>query len=188
MTAGYIIPFPYDIAVKCIIDQESGEPIVGVHTGVTNLGPMDPIGFHSKIQTSEHPYWKEKWAPQKAYKFMNPWIIKTPPGVSCMFVHPQHQGINKWEILSGVVDTDSYQTNVLFPCLLKVQPGDEFIIEAGSPMVQVIPFKRETWTHSVSHKMTEDQEIEFRQADLKIEGTLGRGRYKTWFWNKKDYK
>lgn len=188
MTAGYIIPFPYDIAVKCIIDEDSGDSVVGVHAGVSNIGDMDPISFHSKVQTSKHPYWQEKWAPEKAYKFINPWVIKTPPGVSCMFLHPQHQGISKWEILSGVVDTDTYQTNVLFPALLKVKPGDEFIIEAGSPMAQVIPFKRDKWSHSVSHIMTKDQTIEFKKADSKIEGTIGRGRYKTWFWKKKEYK
>lgn len=188
MTAGYIIPFPYDIAVKCIIDEDSGEPVVGLHTGVSSFAGKEPVAYHAKSQTSNHPYWQEKWAPDKAYKFINPWVIKTPPGVSCIFIHPQHQGINKWEVLSGVVDTDVYMTNVLFPTLLKVKPGDEFIIKGGTPMVQVIPFERKKWTHSVSHIMTKEQDIAFRKADSKIEGTIGRNRYKTWFWKRKEYK
>lgn len=188
LTSGYIIPFPYDIAVKCIIDEDTGEPMVGVHTGVSDMAGKETVGFHARSQTSNHPYWKEKWAPDRAYKFINPWIIKTPPGVSCLFMHPQHHGIDKWEILSGVVDTDVYSTNVLFPAFLKVKPGDEFIIEGGSPMVQIIPFKREKWSHSVSHYMTEEQTIDFRKANSKVEGTLGRNRYKTWFWQRKEYK
>jgi len=188
MTAGYIIPFPYDIAVKCIVDENSGEAVVGVHIGVTSIGDMTPIAFHDKGQISEHPYWQEKWAPNKAYKFSNPWIVKTPPGVSCMFMHPQHQGISKWEVLSGVVDTDEYNLNVLLPSLLKVVPGDEFIIKAGTPMVQVVPFIREKWTHSVSHNITPEQDSFISKAKIKIEGALGGNRYRNLFWTKKEYK
>lgn len=190
MTSGYIIPFPYDIAVKCIIDEDTGEPVVGIHTGVKEFGGQEPVSYHNKAQISNHPYWQEqeKWAPDKAYKFTNPWLISTPPGVSCMFVHPQHHGITKWEVLSGVIDTDIYHTNILFPALLRVKPGDEFIIEGGTPMVQVIPFKRDKWTHEVKHYMSEDERIDFIQCNGKVEGTLGRNRYKKWFWQKKDYK
>jgi len=188
MTSGYIIPFPYDIAVKCIIDPDSGEEVIGIHTGVKELDGHEPIGFHARSQTSEHPYWKQGYSADKVYKFITPWVMKTPPGISCMFLHPQHQGIDKWEVQSGVVDTDVYQTNILFPAMLKCKPGDEFIIKGGSPMVQIIPFKREKWTHEVQHIMTPEQNIEFSKSDKLIEGTLSRNRYKTWFWHRKEYK
>lgn len=188
LTSGYIIPFPYDIGVKCIIDENTGEPVVGIHTAHQSYGGAAPIGFHSRSQISNHPYWEEKWAPDKAYKFVNPWIISTPPGVSCMILHPQHHDITKWEILSAVVDTDCYQSNILFPALFKVKPGDEFIIEGGTPMAQIIPFKRDKWNHQVSHHLSLEESTEFAKADGKVSGTLGVNRYKKWFWKRKVYK
>jgi len=183
MTAGYIIPFPFDIAIKCILDEETGEPVVAVSTGMGYT-----VEVHSKKQLNEHPYWKKNWAPKQAYKFQNPWLIKTPPGTSCMFVHPQHQGIDKWEIMPGVVDTDSYFSNIQFPALFKVIPGDEFIIKGGTPMCQVIPFQRQEWTHKVSQELSTEEESESKMSESKIKGTMGRNRYRTWFHSRKEYK
>ena len=37
MTAGYIIPFPYDVAVKCTFDEQIGEPVIGIYAGVPKI-------------------------------------------------------------------------------------------------------------------------------------------------------
>lgn len=77
-----------------------------------------------------------------AYKFINPFLIKTPPGYSCLFTHPFNQ-INPFLTLSGVVDTDMHPLAIQFPFLMI--KGWEGVIKAGTPIVQIIPFKREEW-------------------------------------------
>lgn len=77
-----------------------------------------------------------------AYKFSNPYVIKTPPGYSCIFTHPFNQ-VSPFYTMTGVVDTDMHPLAVQFPFLMV--KGFEGKISAGTPIVQIIPFKREEW-------------------------------------------
>lgn len=78
------------------------------------------------------------------FKINHGWSIKTPPGYSCLFLQPFYFFNENFQLLPAIVDTDSYNSPVLFPGYLKtnkivsVQPGD--------PLMQVIPFKRDNWT------------------------------------------
>jgi hypothetical protein len=45
------------------------------------------------------------------------------------------------EILSGLVDTDSYRSPVNFP-FVAIAPDGVYTIKKGTPLVQVIPFRR----------------------------------------------
>ena len=80
-------------------------------------------------------------------KYMTPWIIETDPGYSAIFLPP----INRLEIpivpLVGLVDTDTYFNNVNIPFIHTAMLPDEkkHVIPAGTPICQVIPFKREEW-------------------------------------------
>lgn len=189
MTAGYIIPFPYDVAVKCILDEQTGEPVIGIYAGIPKIGNLETIGRHELNQLNEYPLVKNKdFDAIKVFKFGNPWIIKTPPGVSCIFQHPQYQGYDKWEILSGVVDTDDYQNNILFPSLFRLKIGDEFVIRAGSPMAQVIPFERKSWAHEVKQVPSKEESILIDHSRYKINSSVGGNRYLRWFWKSKEYK
>ena len=80
-------------------------------------------------------------------KYMSPWIIETPPEYSLLFLPP----INRLEIpivpLVGLVDTDSYFNNVNIPFIhTHMEPDNKkHVIPAGTPICQLIPFKREEW-------------------------------------------
>ena len=50
----------------------------------------------------------------------------------------------RFEIISGIVDTDNYINTINFPFILHKR-DEQFLIKKGEPMVQVIPFKRESW-------------------------------------------
>ena len=76
-------------------------------------------------------------------KFTNPWIIETPPGWSVKFQNPANNWSNDIEIVQGVVDTDKYYNEVNFPFVWKGHEEGEFIIERGTPLIHVIPFKRD---------------------------------------------
>jgi len=102
--------------------------------------PIETITMHPEFQVKGY---KSLSLPVGAPKIQSPWGIKTPKGYSCLFISPMHRPKIGITILEGVVDTDGYNASVQFPFL--VDEGFEGIIPAGTPVVQVIPFKREDW-------------------------------------------
>jgi hypothetical protein len=79
--------------------------------------------------------------PRPACKFHNYWTIRTPPGVSCLFVPPLNRPNPVFEVVSGVVDTDKYVAHVNFPFFPLAADGLHRLAK-GTPLVQVIPFRR----------------------------------------------
>jgi hypothetical protein len=81
--------------------------------------------------------------PRPPCKFHNYWTVKTPPGWSCLFVPPLNRTNGVVEVVSGVVDTDTYHSLINFPFIATAADG-VYTLERGTPMVQVIPFRRDT--------------------------------------------
>jgi hypothetical protein len=81
------------------------------------------------------------------FKIINPWIIKTPPGYSCLFLPPMHRELDHFHILPAIVDTDLFRLPVNFPFIFNKYKYTSFkeTFEKGTPYVQVIPFKRDKW-------------------------------------------
>jgi hypothetical protein len=131
MTAGYIIVSPADVYVN---DSEEDKNVPYYQWADYGL-----ISFHPVAQAKNHPakngYDYPKWH--------NPWGIKSPKGYSTLFVSPMHQDL-PFTILPGIVDTDTYTAPVNFPFVLN-DPSWRGLIPAGTPLAQVIPFKRESW-------------------------------------------
>lgn len=94
----------------------------------------------SNGQTGECPIRNVKGRPDSDYlKLTNPWLIKTAPGWSCLFIQPQWEPNVDYDILAGVVNTDTYHhCNVVF----NIKTATGFTVEAGTPLLHVIPFKR----------------------------------------------
>lgn len=126
-----------------------------------------------------------------AYKFSNPYVIKTPPGYSCIFTNPFNQ-INQFYTLTGVVDTDLHELAVQFPFIMK--KGFSGKIPKDTAIVQIIPFKREDWEMSISEKPSKlDIQINHRTLDefesyrYAKDGNLIGGLYKKKYRKKKKY-
>tara|TARA_R100000988_G_scaffold28404_1_gene14603 strand:- start:500 stop:1186 length:687 start_codon:yes stop_codon:yes gene_type:complete len=170
MTAGYIIPFDQDYLVDPTENDFSVAPANREH---------NDFGYHNKTQLP--PEW-HKSTGENAGKFHNKWLIKTPPGYSCLFIHPMNRVEERWKIIEGVVDTDSYVNVINFPFILKKR-DKQFLIKKGEPMIQVIPFKRESW------KMWSGFYIEkLHSKTLNLLNSEWVDRYKNRFWNKKNFK
>lgn len=80
--------------------------------------------------------------PRPPCKFHNYWSIRTPPGWSCLFLPPLNRPNPVFECLAGVVDTDDYPALIHFP-FFATAPDGVYPIPAGTPLVQVIPFRRD---------------------------------------------
>ena len=91
-----------------------------------------------------------------------------------------HNQNDRFVILEGVVDTDNYYTAVNFPFVLKT-PDKEFMIPAGTPIAQVIPFKRDKWESSFSSDKESANGINTYLNSQFFD------RYKRMFWQRKSF-
>jgi hypothetical protein len=167
ITAGYIIESPADVWVS---KKEEGQWFEWADFGLISFHPIEQAPEHPSIKPFPYP----KWA--------NPWAIKTPKGYSTLFVQPFHRE-SVFTILPGIVDTDIYTAAVNFPFVIN-DPNFEGLIPKGTPIAQVIPFKRDSWNMQIGTK--KDLEEQFKIA--KNLQSKFFDRYKTMFWTRKEYK
>jgi hypothetical protein len=117
-------------------------------------------------------------------KLLNPWIIKTPKNYSCLFTNPfNHSHERKIRILDAIVDTDSFEVEINFPCFLKKIPNEqEYIFKKGEIIALVFPFLRNDWKMEVTDK------IDKNPLDKYIKSfSRSFDNYKSVFWKKKKY-
>jgi len=169
MTAGYIIETPYDI----YIHQTSEGPIF-------QWSDTPAVAFQVMDQFQNHPYSRDI---NYAARILHPWSIKTPKGWSIMVMEPQHHEQGPITCVSAIVDTDEY--SLPFNMFIKLRDKNfEGMIPAGTPFIQVIPFKRENWVSFLGNK----KEKEKYAIDKSKFGTVFFDRYKKFWWKKKEYK
>lgn len=165
MSAGYI----YSTPVEVIFDPKSAT-FAWSHE-------YEFIQWHQNEQIAG---WKatDEYMPV-AFKWRNLNIIKTPPGWSCLFTHPLNRMDLPFQTLSAIVDTDKHDVPTHFPFFMK--HGFEGKIPAGTPIVQIIPFKRQDWK-SVTDEYDKDSAAMFKET------ILVEDNYKKNTWEKKSYE
>ena len=112
------------------------------------------------------------------------WGIKTPKGYSTLFTHPFNRTELPFFTFTGIVDTDNHSgnTNINFG----VKTGFEGVIEKGTPIVQVFPFKRDTWKSKIPKNPSSYREQDYKHRvwrDLKL-----RHWYRDDLWVTKRYR
>jgi len=199
INSGYIIKTPVDVYISQInaeyADSEhfdkTGEtiplseekakeykfPKTVPHYEWANFGILQ---FHPVEQALNHP---SRNGHQGSYpKWINPWAIQTPPGYSVAFVQPWHRE-SVFTIMPGVVDTDTYTSPVNFPFVLNDTKW-QGLIPAGTPIAQVIPFKREEWQMDIGK---EENLIDQAKTTNKLK-TRFFDSYKNQFRQPKEYR
>lgn len=131
MATGYIIPLWADIQVT---QQGLDFPLV---TWRTRHDIFELHGDPSREIPAPAGY------DQIVYKYLNAWIPQTPKGYSCLVVSPLGYQNLPFKAVPAIVDTDKSTFELVFPVWIKT--GLEGIVEAGTPMAQIIPFKRDEW-------------------------------------------
>ena len=107
--------------------------------------------------------------------------VRPPDGYSLLYTHP----LNRWELpfLTSSAVIDDYimpGANMSF----FIKKGFEGEIPAGTPIVQVIPFKREDWVAKSTKGLWD-------KADATVKAPISEllnGHYRKNFWKKKMYK
>ena len=183
ITGGYILYSYSDVFV-------SQKPVADPETGIPNgktvpwyEWPSYPIiSFHPVVQAPNHPDRKDLVDDGSYPKWINPWAIKTPPGYSVLFTQPMHRA-SPFTILDGIVDTDQYNSPVNFPFVLN-DWGFEGLIPAGTPMAQVIPFKRDAWQMEIGAQ----EQLQDQNKTTRLLRTRFFDSYKAQFRQPKEYK
>jgi hypothetical protein len=169
-TAGYLILTHSDITVS-------------VENGITDYkwayDTGDLITFHDGRQMIGYRGFD---LPMGAPKLKNPWGIKTPKGYSCYFMPPPHRNPSGLRILEGVVDTDTYTNSVQFPFLL--DEGFVGDIPAGTPIAQVIPFKRDNFKMSIGSNADRTA----NHAAMRLAKSTWLNGYRNFFRQEKNYQ
>lgn len=168
MTSGYIYKLPCDIF---FVDPEeyNGKRVVWTSA-------FSAVAAHGVMQVGKMPILENY---DNVLKWIFPYNIRTPRGYSCMFSHPKYNIDLPFLTLDGVVDTDTHPVPINFPFLLK--KGFVGKVSAGTPVCQIVPFKRENWTHKVIKN--KNLQIEKDKFSMIIE----KG-YKKKSWKRKEYK
>ncbi len=130
MSTGWLIPLAATVRLEITKD--------GRHVSAGWDFDRTMVSNHGMHQVKGHA-----WGDRPPMKFHNYWTITTPPGWSCLFINPLNRPNGLFEIVAGVVDTDTYASPIHFP-FFATGPDGLHVIEKGSPIVQVIPFRRDS--------------------------------------------
>jgi hypothetical protein len=158
--AGYIVPLWADL----LVSQNNEMPFI-------QWGPHEPVMDQwpeSQVSTYEIP---DEFS-SLVFKYLHGWIIKTPPGWSSFITHPIGYQNLPFRAISGIVDTDILETDINTPILIK--KGFEGIIEKGTPMFQIIPFKRENWESDFILQQPNKSFLNAEKLSTKIISSYGR--------------
>lgn len=169
LTSGYIIPLWSDVQVRQTpegprITWRTQQDVFQAH-GESSHNVTPPVGYSNRV-----------------FKYINCWIPKTPKGYSCLVLPPIGHRNLPFQSIPAVLDSDKQSIDIVPPMWLK--EGFEGIVEKGTPMFQLIPFKRDNWESKTSY--FEDGEFD-RMIEKTFNTTLVNHYMKN-IWSKKTYK
>ena len=168
-TAGYIVPLWTDVFVS----KQNDLPFIrwGSQETVFEVWPEGQVSKY-EIPDSCSPI---------VFKYLHGWTIKTPPGWSCLITHPFGYQNIPIKTISGIVDTDMLETGIDTPFFVK--KDFEGIIKKGTPMFQIIPFKRNDWQSNFILENENQTYFNIEKLRTKLIGSYSR-----YFRVKKNYK
>lgn len=117
----------------------------------------------------------------KSLVWWNHNLVRTPKGYSSLITHPFNRFDLPFTTLSGVVDTDGIQDPTgAIPFYIK--EDFEGIIPAGTPIYQIMPFKRDDWESKEDPTLAE----EAKKEEI-ISKRITHGWYKRHSWKRKSF-
>jgi hypothetical protein len=164
--------FGYTINLHCDIQVEIKEDGTQVLSWTSGFRPLSPRSFEVASQIPNVPgfgYFTQAWE--------LPYAFTVPKGYSVLVTQPINRPELNTFVTSGVIDADDLIGPGGAPFAIK--EGFSGIIEQGTPIMQIIPFKRDSWTSKVI-------ESPFPNGDF-ISRNKITGWYKKNIWKKKSF-
>jgi len=163
LKSGWIIVSTRDMLVLCGNDRDDDDATC------FQTVDLDQKGYQSIASSRSHPvaqyhnvfeYLKNGDNPtniRDAFKMRAPWNVATPEGYSVFYLDPflfQNEHFAVWQ---GIIDSDKFNKNmdnsqiIFYP-----KVNHSFVIPKGTPLVQIIPFKRDEWVASYQFRDIDD--------------------------------
>jgi hypothetical protein len=178
MTAGYLLCFPMDV----YIDATNPEKLVYSAPNPMMKSSGEMFSVHAELQYDQYPVDKDVWHKQ-LFRILPFWSAQTSEGFSALAIHPLHRESETFKTVSGLIDTDVFSSDGHFS--MHIKKGFKGIIKQGTPFVQLIPIKRESWEMEIANDV-DSAEFLLKQR-LRVRSSF-KHSYKEKFWNKKEYK
>lgn len=169
LTTGYIATLWQDMLVE---RTASGLSFTWANDPDIMSG-RDGLGFETLPVPAGHG--------EKQYVWRQPFSVKVPEGYSVMYTHPLNRYDLPFTTLSGIHDSDSILPPGNFPFFMR--DGFEGLIPRGTPLFQIIPFKREDWVAYGSSDVSKEGETRGL-----LSTTMLSGFYKKHMWKRKSYR
>lgn len=174
---GYVIYCPVDIFIDST-DENSLIVQEAIDISPPNIYSM----AHPIIEQKEViDYAKSDFYHDHLLKIFTTFSVRTDPGYSCWFTAPISHPNLAVRAIDGIVDTDVFPADHPIPFLVK--KNFKSILPAGTPILQIIPFKREDFY------MVDDCTFDFNEAEkrtVKIK-SMFKNSYKKNFWKRKKF-
>jgi hypothetical protein len=115
------------------------------------------------------------------YAWTIPYYFKTPKEYSILITHPLNRHELPFVTLSGIVQSDQVLQTGNLPFFIK--DGYSGVVEAGTPIAQIIPIKNNSW------KIENNKELKVigEEMNNKTRRIFG-GWYKKNIWTRKEYE
>lgn len=152
LQAGYIVPAWCDIHIKA--NRQ------GVIVKLSHMHDPTMAAVEMDFSVIDGMAAIDASVAKRAIKVPVPWAVFTKPGYSAMVMPaPMHSPfLDRLFVYSGIVDYENFHTiNFIFSPVKEC----EFVIPAGTPLLQVIPFRNEPMT-AVVGDATENERGHFR--------------------------
>lgn len=171
--SGYIIKTPCDIDVDTtsdvpvIMPRSSGHIDLIINRGVLAGYPV-PAG-HNENSYAWNPLWR----------------VELPDGYSAMYTNPVNQNDLIFNTVSGIIDNDVFSNYGAFPFFIK--SGIRQTVPAGTPFMQIFPFKRESWEQEIVYSDVVEEVKSQNQLASSLRSSKEASYFKK-FWNRKNFK
>jgi len=121
---------------------------------------------------------------QEHFAWFADWGVEVPDGYSILYSHP----FNRFELpflsTSGIIDNDKVDLLGTMPFFIR--QGWQGVLPAGTPYMQMIPFKRENWESEIFIEKLENMHKKHHENIKKYRKKDG-GVYKNEVWERRTY-
>lgn len=152
----------------------------------TELGTIVRYKHEPQVVASRPPFSTDPMPAPSGYDdehfiWQTQTAVHIPEGYSAIFTHPLNRFDLPFITLTGVVDGDFFVHGGNIPFYLK--NGFEGEIPAGTPIIQIIPFKREDWISKEKSGVWNDSLKNVQSEDYNKMGWYRRHKFR-----RKSYK
>lgn len=175
ISSGYVLKCPYDL----YIDTTEGNLKFDIPAQYASIKTTTLMGSHNREQFSLMPM--DDSYVKDLLRLHLVWMVKTDPGYSTSFMSIPYSD-SPVVAIPGIVDSDKFYVDGLFSFYVK--KNYKGFIKKGTPLVQVVPFKRINYKSNIVKDQKELDKVNKQRSLIR---SVFNSAYRKLHWSKKIY-